>query len=371
METPSTNRRIGFRELTTTTFFLVAIRGTDENTTLYFQIGGNAAWMVPLLQWLAFVSLFVPLTRKMERHGADDVFRLLKLMWGPTATRLVASGLFLLLLALGALCFRPYVVMLTVMFYLRTPEHAVGLVLLLGGMYVASRGYEAIGRMGSMFFVYAMLFFVLLILGIADLVDPSYTFPLFGPGIPQILRESFLTLGFFGEPFFLAFLAGATKGGVPTFRRAILTGTGIAASMMSTFFLMYLWVFGFPSVNDILFHYQQLTRFAHFGLYISHIEAIFLYIWVMASVARLAVVLYLLVQLLRLALDVPEGRPLLPLVTAYLFLTSLIPVGINDIFRWKYAVVVSATFAMLLLGFAVVLWPLPAGKRPPLGGRLH
>lgn len=140
---------------------------------------------------------------------------------------------------------------------------------------------------------------------------------------------------------------------------------------MSTFFLMYLWVFGFPSVNDILFHYQQLTRFAHFGLYISHIEAIFLYIWVMASVARLAVVLYLLVQLLRLALDVPEGRPLLPLVTAYLFLTSLIPVGINDIFRWKYAVVVSATFAMLLLGFAVVLWPLPAGKRPPLGGRLH
>lgn len=54
---------------------------------------------------------------------------------------------------------------------------------------------------GEHVFVYAMLFFVLLILGIADLVDPSYTFPLFGPGIPQILRESFLTLGFFGEPF--------------------------------------------------------------------------------------------------------------------------------------------------------------------------
>jgi len=147
----------------TTTFFLIAIRGTDENTTLYFQIGGNAAWMVPLVQWLTFVLLFVPLTRKMERHGADDVFRLLKLMWGPTSTRLVAGSLFFLLLALGALCFRPYVVMLSVMFYLRTPEHAVGLVLLLGGMYVASRGYKAIGRMGNMFFVYAMFFFVSLV----------------------------------------------------------------------------------------------------------------------------------------------------------------------------------------------------------------
>jgi len=145
----------------------------------------------------------------------------------------------------------------------------------------------------------------------------------------------------------------------------------MSALMMSLFLLLYVWVFGFPSVNDILFHYQQLTRFAHFGLYISHIEAIFLYIWVMASVARITVVLCLLVQLLRLALDVPAGRPLLPLVGAYLFLSSLIPVGIDDIFRWKYAIVVAATFAMLLLGLAVVLWPLPAGKRPPLGGRAH
>ncbi|MBE3596301.1 MAG: GerAB/ArcD/ProY family transporter [Hydrogenibacillus sp.] len=350
---PSTDDLIGQRELMAVAFFLLVVKGADSTTTFLLSFGGNAGWLSVFVYFAYMLPFLWLVTRTLAAREGLNLIALSEETFGVPATKAMMSILLVLGFAATILNMRPYAFLLEVMFYAKTPATVIYVLLIATSGYLAYLGLETIGRVASLLLPYALLSFGLLFLGVYDILDYDEIFPFFGRGWP-LLTGPLAHLGIVVDMLYLAVFLDRVKGGTRTYWNGMLSGSGIAAVSAAVLLWMYVTAFGYPAASGTLYPFQQLTRLAHFGWYINHVEAAFLGIWVLASVVHFAVYIYTIVYLFQYVVGAGDFFRLIVPTLGILFVAGFYPYR-SFILQYTYRAWVVYALTATVFPFVIAL----------------
>lgn len=350
--------KIGTREFTALILHMIAIKFTDTTPALLISLGKNAAWMIPIFSSLIIGVPFLVLLSLLKKHNQG----LMELVFGLAGKKIGSIiGLVLFLVMFGGTVIntRIYVGIVNTMFYQKTPVPYLLLMLLAFSYFLANRGMETIGRTAWIVTPYVFPISLLLIILVRDEMDWVHIFPIAGPGITELVKNSFTHSSIFGEIIILAAFLPFVRS-YKDFRLSSFIGFGIASLQIAVFTALYVMVFDYPAAQHLAYPFQDLTRAASIGEIITHAEAIFLGFWVISSVIHFAIYLYIAAFLFGRALRLNEFEPLLLPLAGLVVLLGLIPDNTILVNQYRQLFLQASSGIVFLLPF--LLWMLDRWK---------
>lgn len=269
----------------------------------------GAAWMIPGINGLVTMGVFLLLLYVMERVPGDliDVSR--KLLGKPIAT-IIGIIYFAHFYAESALLLREFSenTLLTALPYLEFSAavlfySAVAVIILYLGIEPLARGTYIV-----------MPMIVLATLLVVVFLYPKFIFlqlaPWQGPGIEKILISGVQVSGFnFG--LMLLPILGRSLHNVKTIRYAALYGFGISVLMRIVMILSFTLVYGAGVGREKILPFFEMTRAVYISRYLQRVEALFILLWVIAGIVAVAVTLYVSIYIIARLFDLPTLRPLI------------------------------------------------------------
>ncbi|WP_084212474.1 GerAB/ArcD/ProY family transporter [Bacillus sp. OxB-1] len=238
------------------------------------------------------------------------------------------------------------------MFYPKTPIPYLYIMLIGASFYIAKRGLENIGRTAWLFTPIFLVLMFALIVFIWEDISFNRIFPIAGPGLGTILKESVVHSSIYGESILLVALYPFIQTH-KDMRMGALFGWGFSVISLALFMIIYVAVFDYPASQNIAYPFQQLSRMATIGT-ISHLESIYLAIATVASAVHFSIYLYLSAFFLSKMLQLKEFEPLLLPLAGLTVLFGMITPNIFVGNTLREALVQSSSIILLLFPF--ILW---------------
>ncbi|MDW0117733.1 GerAB/ArcD/ProY family transporter [Sporosarcina thermotolerans] len=349
--------KIRKRELAGILIFLFAIQAMDTTPDLLFKLGKNAAWMIPILSsFVTLIPFFVLLgiVKKRNMGLTELIFTLM----GKRMGTFVILLFFIIIFSSTVINSRSYTDVFNTMFYPKTPIPYLYVMLIGACFYIAKRGLENIARTAWIFTPIVLILMFSLVGFVYDDIALVRIYPIAGPGLTTILKESVVYSSIYGEIILLFALYPFIQKH-KDMRVGTLFGWIISVMSVVVFMIIYTAVFDYPASQDIAYPFQQLSRMARIGT-ISHLESIYLAIATIASAIHFSIYLYLSAFFLSKVLHLNKFEPLLlPLAGLTVLLGMISPnIFIGNALR-EYLVRSSSFF---LFFFPFILWLLHLRK---------
>jgi spore germination protein (amino acid permease) len=349
--------KIRKRELVGILIILFTIQVMNTTPDLLFEFGKNAAWMIPIISFLVMLIPFLILLGLAKRRNTD-LTELVFMLMGKRIGSFVIMLFFIIIFSATVINSRNYADIFNTMFYHKTPIPYLYVLLMGASFYIARRGLENIGRTAWIFTPTLLVLMFALVGLVWDEISFNRIFPIAGPGLTTILKESSLHSSIYGESLFLI----AFYRFIQTYkdmRVGVLVGWTFSVISLAIFMIIYVAVFDYPASQNIAYPFQQLSRMATLGT-ISHLESIYLAIMTVASAIHFSVYLYLAAFFLSKVIRIKEFEPLLlPLAGLTVLIGMLSPnIFVGNALR-ESLVIASSAFLFVL---PFVLWLLDRKK---------
>ncbi|MBS4178942.1 GerAB/ArcD/ProY family transporter [Lederbergia citrea] len=351
--------KIGTREFFSIIILDIGIKATDTTPNFLFTDGKNAAWMMPIFSFVIILIPFLLLLSLLKKHE-KGLMELLFNLTGKYIGGIIGFGLFLIVFSGTFINSRSYIDIVNVMFYPKAPVLLL-LFLLLGvaSFLVAKRGFEAIGRTAWFLIPTIHIMLILLIILSWKELDWVRLFPIAGPGVTHIMKKSITHSSLYGDIILFAVFFSFIRN-YKSFRLASFLGLGFSCAIIAVFLAIYTMVFDYPEIINMAYPYQQLTRIASLGEIITHVEAIFLGIWVISAAIHFAITLYLSAYLFAGALQLTEFEPLILPFAGLALLLGLHEENIFQVTTLREILFISSSWIFILLPF--FLWTVDRWK---------
>lgn len=317
------NNKIGTREFTSITMYLMAIELSNSSPTYLFKAGKNAGWMIPIVSGLiVFISLgfLLKLLKKYNKGLMDIVYQLT----GKYIGIIVGLVLFYIMLSFTAVNSRSYVDIINSVFYIKTPVIVIYILLIGSGLFIASRDFEGIGRTAYITQPYVLASVLLFIILIFNQCNFLYLRPIFGAGIKEIIKGGITNSSMFGEIILLSVVYTQVRG-YKEYKLGSIIGLSFGILMISLFCIIYVAVFDYPPVIIINYLFHTAARVIYAGRFIGNLEAFFLVFWLISSLLRFSIYIYLGATYLAYTLKLKEIKPLLLPFAALSLIIGMIP----------------------------------------------
>jgi len=349
--------KIRKRELAGILIMLFTIQVMDTTPDLLFKYGKNAAWMIPIISFLVMLIPFLillGLTKRRNKGLTELVFMLM----GKRIGSFVMLLFFIIIFNATVINSRSYSDIFNTMFYPKTPIPYLYVMLMGASFYIAKRGWENIGRAAWIFTPILLILMYALIGLVWDEISFKRIFPIAGPGLKTILKDSSIHSSIYGESLFLFALYPFIQT-YKDIRVGALFGWIISVISLAIFMIIYVAIFDYPASQNIAYPFQQLSRMATIGT-ISHLESIYLAITTVASAIHFSIYLYLSAFFLSKMIHIKEFEQLLlPLTGLTVLLGMLSPnIFVGNALR-ENLIITSSAF---LFVFPFVLWLLERKK---------
>ncbi|WP_172369130.1 GerAB/ArcD/ProY family transporter [Sporosarcina jiandibaonis] len=354
--------KLGTREFTSVVLIAIGMKVTDSTPSLLYEKGANAAWIIPFFYLITIGIPFLVLLSLLKKHEKGLVDLLFHLT-GKVGGTLICFILSLLIFFSATTSSRSYIAIANTLFYPKTPVIILTFALLITSFLVAKRGLTAIGSVS--WFIIPTLEFLLLILLVSVWKDAHLLsiFPIAGPGLSTLIKESLNHSSIIGEIIILAAFFPFVRS-YKNYQVASLLGLGITLFKMSLFLAIYVMVFDYPSTVNMAYPHQELTRIAEFGAGFTHVEGGFFIFWIIASIFRLAIYLYLTAFLLGGALRMDKFEKLLLPLVGLVALSGLLPE--NEFIMGSYRDLLNKIGSWTFISLPFLLWflsKLKGGKK--------
>lgn len=225
--------------------------------------------------------------------------------------------------------------------------------------FVAKRGLTAIGNASWFIIPTLEIALVVLIFAVWREVGFERIFPIAGPGVTTLFKESLNHSSLFGEIILLAAFFPFVRS-YNHYRFASLLGLGVALFKMAVFLALYVMVFDYPSTVLMAYPHQELTRIAQFGTAFTHVEGGFFLFWLIASIFRFAIYLYLTAFFLGGALKMKKFEKLIFPLMGLVALGGSLPANVFQIDPYQNLLFNIASWIIISLPF--FLWILSKWK---------
>ncbi|WHH58587.1 endospore germination permease [Petroclostridium sp. X23] len=354
--------KIGTREFFTIILFSIAIKITNSTPAILYMLSGCAAWMTPLLAGILFIFPIMALLSLLKRHQDMGLIEIVYKVLGRPIGFVVNMTLFMITLTATVLNSRDHIEIIRTLFFTKTPT-AILYALLIGFSYLlANYGLEAIGR--ASWFIFPLSFLALVAISIMAIreVDVAYLYPFWGNGIGGVLECTAKHGSILGDIIILTAIFPYVRT-YEDFKWSALVGFAVSILSLSIFLIMFALVFGYPAVNHVIFPFQQISTMVRAGRFLENLESFYFGFWIVASVVRFSIYLYMTAFVFSRTIRLKESEPLLLPFAALVIILGLIPRNIIDgIFKLRDNVLLTGSFP-IFLGLPLILWLISRFRR--------
>lgn len=314
--------KVGFKEILAITMIAISTQATDTTVDNFIFLGENAAWMIPIFSFVFLLIPFLVLVYLLHKHKVG-LMELLEQLLGKWFSIPIGLLLFVVIFVSFTTNSRSYIDIVNTMYYPRTAISMLSVIFLIGIMALALKGFEAIGR--SVWFLFWLFQGIGLFLLFTLWSDTNWSFlmPIAGPGFGELLSHSFLNLSVFGEVILLAVFYTHVRTG-KEFSRGVLLGWFMSAFWLATIIALSTAVFDYPAVQYMNYSYQQMTRVSSIGSF-THLDGVFLGIWIIAAVYHFAIYLYISAFIFGAILKIDNFERLILPLTGLAYYLGLFP----------------------------------------------
>ncbi len=349
-----TDGKIGSREFFGLVLILILIKTTGSTPMYLFKLGQNATWMMPFFFLLVIIFPFFLLYKVLNGNKDKHLIEIIYSLLGKWAGFLLISFIFLYSFSSLVLASRSTVDIVGTLFYPITPKIMIYLFLMLASFFVAKRGLEAIGRTTWLFYPALNLFLLFALVLAFPILHVDFLFPILGPGLPSLITSSIKHSATYGELFLLAFLYPFIRSN-KDFRNSSFLGILFVTVQFSVILAVFVMAFDYPSIKNIAYPFQQLTRIIEVNAVLANYDSIFLAVWVVASVIRFAILLYITTLIFAYMIRLEEFEPLLLPFSGLIVMLGIIPENPIVVMNFFNTVVIESGW-MIINSFPVLLW---------------
>lgn len=350
-----TDGKLGTRELFAMLLIMVGIKLSDGTPMILLEGGMNATWMIPILSGLMVIIPVFLLLSLLKHHKNKNLVDLTLSIMGKYIGFFFCLIMLIAIIFSNALNARTTVNIIGTMFFPTTPIVII-FIFLFGGSYaIAKLGLEAAGRTSWLALPYIKTVLFLLFVFIILEIRVDYLFPIAGPGLDVILKESATYYTIYFEFILLALFFTSTRT-ENNFRLASLLALAFVVLEMAVTFAYFVMMFDYPSVIEIAYPFQQLTKMLELGTMLKSYEGFFLGFWIIACVIRFSLYLLFSAKIITYLFQMEDFRTiLLPLTTLTLFV-GLIPENPTDTTYLMRDVLLLQCIWHFIMVLPIILW---------------
>ncbi|MBP2652040.1 MAG: spore germination protein (amino acid permease) [Firmicutes bacterium] len=218
----------------------------------------------------------------------------------------------------------------------------------LGAAVIVYAGIETIGRVIYLALPFIIGLILISLIATYPLWEVNYLFPWQGYGINQIAENSVGLVGMQVGVIILAIFASSFQT-ARTIKTAAIFGVGGICILHSVFFIVFIMVFGTKVGMERFLPLFELARLVYLNHYIQHIEAIFIFLWVIVGIVSIAASLFASLFLISRLANLATIRPLIPAITFIIVELSCLPPDVTTIIKLAAKIYLSNFFGAFIL----------------------
>lgn len=341
--------KIGVREFCAIVLFSLSLKATDNTPCLLIKSGESASWTIPIISGIFLLIPLLALQSLLKSNKDKGLTDIIYKLTGKYIGFVLIFSLFTIILISTILTGRTYIEILTTLFYPSTPVIVIYMVLMGASCFIATRGFENLGRSCYIALPYLFAAIVLLIISVYRLFDFNFIFPIAGPGVIDVTKSAFQYTSMLSDililSIFFPFVRDYNK-----YKIGSMLGVGCSILIISFFIFCFLCVYGYPTLKILNFPFHELARASSLGKSINNLDAAFLGFWLIAVTLHFAIYLYALAALFSFTFKLNEFEPLiLPFTALIIILGMMLKSGIETTFYYRDMLLKISTFLLIPL----------------------
>lgn len=329
---------------------------------------GTAAWWGTVISCLTSLFFFGLLYILMKRFQQKDLYQIFEAVTGKKAGKILILIYALYFLYYSGVNLREFSIILKVYSLAKTPSGILIGAFLLIVLAMSYVGLEGIVRVAYIFF-YPIIFGLIIVLLLAI---PAYEFdylkPWLGYGLGKTVQIGILRASAYDEIIILAIIYNSLQG-LKNFKKAGLTCLLFTGFVFSVSLACILAAFQYTEASEHLSGMYQLSRVIYYSRFFQRVEAIFLFIWVFASVITVGIAFHIALSSYCRAFKIDNHRPLLLPFAFFTYTIAFMPANIAEVLEIHVKYIRQYSFLLLYLVPVIILFlALILGKK---GGKAN
>ncbi len=313
-----------------------------------FKFAKQDLWLSPIWAFSGLIAVFVVLRLHRMYQGQNFVQACERIL-GRFPGKMMGLIYWLFYLYLNGIILREYGEFVVGAFLLNTP-----LIVVLGSMVLVCAitvrgGVEIVGRFSELFLPAFIILFLLIIVPIIPDLRVAHMLPVMGEGIMPSIAGSFVLQIWFSElltaSFLLPFVTDQKKAAKSIWITLFAIILTLVVSNLVTLLLLG------DLTGSYTYPFLILARYINLAEFFTHLEALFMAIWVLCTFVKICVFYYVTVLGAAQWMNLSDYRPI---VFPLGLLLTLFSIWVASSFQeLTHAISTSVIFAMLTMFVAI------------------
>ncbi len=271
---------ISVKQLSYLTVILIFSTGILYLPSIAIRQAGNGGWISPFISMaVGMIVLFIVFF--FHQHFTfKTLTEYLPLLLGQWVAKLLGALYVLFFWVTGLTVVREIVGTVRVTLLPKTPLVVICFMIALAIIYGAYLGMEAMARLIELIALFLPIMVIALITGLMGSIHWDAFFPFMETGWRGAIRGALVPSSWFGEVIVLAYLLPNVSSH-HRFLSSLLFSLVITAGLLSIIVMLIIGVFGATEASRTPLATYELMRYVQFGSFLQHMDALFLFPWLM------------------------------------------------------------------------------------------
>ena len=310
-----------------------------------FQIVGTSGWYMTIVSALTAMAGFAFVLVLLRRFPGKGLAEIFELSLGRIPGFFICAFFSFLFLQESATLVREFADVLRTYTFPETPTGLIVATMVLTVSVSVAFGLESLARVAKLAGYLILACFVLVLVLATQEYRLGNIFPILGYGLDKTVLTGLKRSSYYGSVVLLAFIAPSLQN-LKSVKKAGLIALAISGAVVSSALLCILLIFPYNIGQELTDPMYALARMVKYGYFFSRIDILFIFIWIVASVICMSVLLYMSTSIFCKAFRLTALKPVVLPMTILLFALAMLPRDLSTVihksvegsrsFNWIY-----------------------------------
>ena len=286
-----TSLKLGTKEFIAIIMLTVGTKLSDDTPSILYKSLGNAAWLGIIIMALLYIIPIFLLVKLLILYKDKNLVDITLHLFGKYIGVLVIFVLWAIQIYITVVNSSIYADVITTMYFTRTPNLIIYLVLMGVAVVGAQKGLQYIGSAAWIMLIMIKLSLLIVLVITFKEGESGFIFPILGPGVKELVTESISHSSILYDFIFFGLVASYLKS-AKVYKTGIWFGFFFVIFEMVLALIGYLMIFDYRGIQMVDYPYHETIRFIQLG-FLTNLESFFFPFWLVAAFIRFCYYLYL------------------------------------------------------------------------------
>lgn len=344
---------IGTKEFFAIIVLTIGTKLADDTPSILFTKMENAAWMAPIIFAILLILPLYFLTTIISSHPGKNLIEIILDLFGKYFGFFVLFILWIIQTFALVIDSAIYTDIIGTMYFSSTPPVVLYSILIGVAAFGAIKGIEHISSFAWIIFISIMFSATTAITLILYQGQIDFIYPIFGPGVWEIVKNSTSYVSIIGDFIFLSMVASHLKS-AKVYKKAVWLSLIFVTILLTLTLLGCVLLFDLNGVKKLNYPFHEAIRYIEFG-FLTNTETLFFPFWLLTTFTRFSFYLYMSAVLFVTLFKIQQFKHMIPiLATLVVFVGMLSETPTFTNFFMRETLLQLATPIVFLLPF--LLW---------------